>query len=106
VTGPRREHVCAFERSVNNGSIMVVAPRFYSSLIRNGSGLPLGPEVWQDTRIIQRYDSAASRYRNIFTGEILNLDLQDGLLSLALKDILSVFPVALLERLDLGGETA
>jgi (1->4)-alpha-D-glucan 1-alpha-D-glucosylmutase len=106
VTGPRREHVCAFERSVNNGSIMVVAPRFYSSLIRDGSGLPLGPEVWQDTRIIQRYDSAASRYRNIFTGEILNLDLQDGLLSLALKDILSVFPVALLERLDLGGETA
>jgi maltooligosyltrehalose synthase len=85
---------------------MVVAPRFYSSLIRDGSGLPLGPEVWQDTRIIQRYDSAASRYRNIFTGEILNLDLHDGLLSLALKDILSVFPVALLERLDLGGETA
>jgi (1->4)-alpha-D-glucan 1-alpha-D-glucosylmutase len=104
VEGGCREHVCAFERSVNNGSVLVVVPRFCSRLIRDSSGLPLGPEVWQDTRIIQRYDTAASRYRNIFTGEILTLHQQEDRLSLALKDILSIFPVALLERLR-GGTT-
>ena len=66
----------------------------------------LGPEVWQDTRKIQTFDTAASCYRNVFTGEILNLDQQEAGLSLALQDILSVYPVALLERIDNSSETS
>ena len=80
---------------------MVVAPRLCCTLLRQDhGGLPLGPEVWGDTRIIQPFDTAASGYRNIFTGEVLAPDLNDGQMSLALKDILAIFPVALLERLD------
>ncbi|MDD2582998.1 MAG: malto-oligosyltrehalose synthase [Desulfuromonadaceae bacterium] len=104
VEGARQEHVCAFERSVNDSSIMVVVPRFCSSLINDSNGLPLGAEIWQDTRIIQEFDTAASRYRNIFTGEILELDQHDGVLSLVLRDIFSEFPVALLERLNRDGD--
>jgi (1->4)-alpha-D-glucan 1-alpha-D-glucosylmutase len=104
VEGACREHVCAFERSVNNRSVLVVVPRFCSSLIRDSNGLPLGPEVWQDTRIIQSLETAGCCYCNIFTGEILNLDQQEGRLGLALPDILSVYPVALLERLTTPAE--
>ena len=100
VEGTCHEHVCAFERSVNDSSFLVVVPLFCSRLTQDSSGLPLGREVWRDTRIIQPFDSATSRYRNIFTGEELDLDQQDGQLSIAIKDILSVFPAALLERLD------
>lgn len=100
VEGVCQEHVCAFERSVNGSSVMVVVPRFCSSLMLDSDALPLGAGVWQDTRIIQAFDTAASRYRNIFTGEILSLNQQDGRLSLALRDILAVYPVALLERID------
>ena len=100
VEGACQEHVCAFERAVNDSSVMVVVPRFCSRLIGDSSALPLGPEVWQDTRIMQPFDAAASCYRNVFTGEILSLDQQEGRLSLALQDILSVYPVALLERFD------
>ena len=100
VEGACQEHICAFERSVNDSSILVVVPRFCCSLTGDSNGLPLGPEVWRDTRILQSFDTAASCYRNIFTGEILTLDQQEGRLSLALKDILAVFPVALLERFD------
>ncbi|MDD2852663.1 MAG: malto-oligosyltrehalose synthase [Desulfuromonadaceae bacterium] len=100
VTGVQQEHVCAFERSVNGSSIMVVAPRFCSRLIGNGSEAPLGRDVWQDTRIIQSFDTATSRYRNVFTGEILSLEQGEEDLTLALQDILSVFPVALLERIN------
>ncbi|MBC7962939.1 MAG: malto-oligosyltrehalose synthase [Steroidobacteraceae bacterium] len=106
VEGVCQEHVCAFERSINGSSILVVVPRFCSRLMRDKSSLPLGAEVWRDTRIIQSFDTPTSRYRNIFTGEVLGLDQQGGSLSLALKDILSVYPVALLERLDQSGETA
>ncbi|MDD2732895.1 MAG: malto-oligosyltrehalose synthase [Desulfuromonadaceae bacterium] len=105
VEGFRKEHVCAFERSINGSSIMVVVPRFTSRLIQDEAGLPLGPDVWGDTRIIQSFDSAASRYRNIFTGEVLSLNQHEGQLSLALADILLEFPVALLERLDRNVDT-
>ena len=106
VEGACQEHVCAFERSIRDSSVMVVVPRFCSRLIRDSSGLPLGPEVWQDTRIIQSSDTAASSYRNIFTGEVLGLDQQETGPGLALQEILSVYPVALLERLDRSSETA
>lgn len=106
VEGSRSEHVCAFERSVNGRSIMVVVPRFCSGLIKDCSGLPLGADVWQDTRIIQPFDTLTSRYRNIFTGEVVCLNQQDERSCLALKDILSVYPVALLERLDLNFDTS
>ncbi|MHB8121372.1 MAG: malto-oligosyltrehalose synthase [Desulfuromonadaceae bacterium] len=104
VEGVCQEHVCAFERSVNGSSVMVVVPRFCSRLMPDSDASPLGAGVWQDTRIIQAFDTAASRYRNIFTGEILQLNQQDGRLSLALRDILAVYPVALLERIDSSSE--
>lgn len=100
VEGIFHEHVCAFQRSVNESSVLVVVPRFCSRLIRDSSGLPLGPEVWRDTRILQPSDTAKSCYRNVFTGERLNLDQQENRLGFALQNILSVYPVALLERVD------
>lgn len=99
VAGALQDHVCAFERSINDSSIMVVVPRFCSRLIRGENGLPLGSEVWGNTRIIQPFDTAGSRYHNIFTGEVLSLNRQDGSLGLALQDVLAEFPVALLVRL-------
>lgn len=98
--GTCQENICAFERSVNGSSVMVVVPRFCSTLISDEGGVPLGREVWQDTRILQTFDSAASRYRNIFTGETLGLDQSEGDLTLDVADILSDFPVALLKRIS------
>jgi len=102
VEGTCLEHVCAFERSMNDSSVLVVVPRFCSRLMQDSSGLPLGPDVWQDTRVILPSNTASSSYRNIFTGEILDLDQREDRLSLALQDILSVYPVALLEMVDRG----
>jgi len=100
VEGACIEHVCAFERSVNDSSVLVVVPRFCSLLMADNGSLPLGQEVWQDTRVIQPFDSASSSYRNVFTGEVLTLDQQEGRLTIALKDILSVYPVAMLEKVE------
>ncbi len=100
VEGACREHICAFERSLGGSSVLVVVPRFCSRLIGDSGGLTFGPEVWRDTRIIQVLDTASTCYRNVFTGEVLNIEQQQDQLNLALKDILSVYPVALLERRD------
>jgi (1->4)-alpha-D-glucan 1-alpha-D-glucosylmutase len=96
VDGTCREHICAFARATNDKSILVVVPRFCSRLRRDSGGLPLGPEVWQDTRIILTDVTGLGCYHNVFTGEVLNIERQEGQLSLAVRDILSVYPVALL----------
>jgi len=95
VAGPFSEHVCAFERSLDDSSILVVVPRFCSGLPDNGYGLPIGHTAWLDTRIQLAPETTAGCYRNIFTGELLQTDPQR---TLAVSDVLSVFPVALLER--------
>jgi (1->4)-alpha-D-glucan 1-alpha-D-glucosylmutase len=100
VEGICREHLCAFERSLNGSSFLVVVPRFFSHLIRDSSGLPLGPEVWQDTRISLSSGTPASRFRNIFTGEMLNSDQQKESFGLMVSDVLADYPVALLERVS------
>jgi (1->4)-alpha-D-glucan 1-alpha-D-glucosylmutase len=100
VEGACRDHVCAFERSIGGNTILVVVPRFCSRLIRDSNDLPLGPDVWQDTRIIKPFDSAASCYRNIFTGEVVDSDQQKESFGLMVSDVLAVYPVALLERLE------
>jgi (1->4)-alpha-D-glucan 1-alpha-D-glucosylmutase len=67
-------------------------------LIRDSNDLPLGPEVWQDTRIIKPFDAAASCYRNIFTGEVVDSDQKKEGFGLMVSDVLADYPVALLER--------
>jgi (1->4)-alpha-D-glucan 1-alpha-D-glucosylmutase len=95
VEGPFSEHVCAFERSLDDSSILVVVPRFCSGLPGNGSGPPIGYTAWLDTRILMAPETSAGCYRNIFTGELLQTDQQK---TLVVSDVFSVFPVALLEH--------
>ncbi len=107
VLGTRSEHVCAFERSTNSNSVLVIAPRFFSSLIDSPDGLPLGKEVWKDTRIMQPFEPASSSYTNLLTGEKLHLEKEgDDTLFLPLYGILKSFPVALLERIEEGRQPA
>ena len=53
---------------------------------------PVGAAVWGDTRL-ELGDALAGRYRDLFTGEIL--EARD---TVAVADVLRRFPVAALER--------
>jgi (1->4)-alpha-D-glucan 1-alpha-D-glucosylmutase len=72
----------AFQRG---DSVLVVVPRLTTRLV-SPPHLPLG-EVWGSTAI-----AAGGRWRNAFTGEVLEGD------SLALSKVFATFPVAILER--------
>ena len=98
VEGCLQEHVCAFLRCTNGASALVVVPRFCSRLIGDGGGLPLGMELWRDTRVMLPREAAASSYRNVVTAEVLRPAQGEQGLSLALGDILASYPVALLDR--------
>jgi (1->4)-alpha-D-glucan 1-alpha-D-glucosylmutase len=98
VRGERSDHVCAFERKRGETAVIVVAPRFFTRLIQSPEELPLGREVWENTRIVLP-PGEEERYRNVFTGEISLSRRQEDLGVLLLSEVLAAFPVALLERI-------
>jgi (1->4)-alpha-D-glucan 1-alpha-D-glucosylmutase len=95
-TGPKRDHVCAFARSIAGENIVVAIPRLVVRLVGGTEQLPMGQEVWGTTRLLLPLPLAARSYRNLFTGEVLADDSQDGVSGLLLASVLGAFPVALL----------
>ncbi len=98
--GEKSENVCAFARTGDDDAAIIVAPRFFTRLIREPEAIPCGRDVWGETRLILPSDLPGSRYRNIFTGEMVTGSPHDGRTVLPLGEILASFPVAILERLS------
>jgi (1->4)-alpha-D-glucan 1-alpha-D-glucosylmutase len=94
--GSRKEHLCAFARLLENEMVIVVAPRLITGLVRD-QRLPLGPSAWEDTRLQL---PAAGRFSNILTGQTLDGSQKE----LPTSEILSEFPVALLNQSRAGPE--
>jgi (1->4)-alpha-D-glucan 1-alpha-D-glucosylmutase len=88
-----RENAIAFARRdpTNGRTVLAVMPRFACTLMQTKAELPLGP-AWGNARL-SLPESAPSRYENVFTGEILSVESNR---SLALSNIFTTFPVALL----------
>jgi maltooligosyltrehalose synthase len=53
-------------------------------------------DVWQDTRLILSGPNQLTRWRNVFTGEILVATRRDDTFSLDCADLFAHFPIALL----------
>lgn len=89
VQGTLRDHVIAFARNHDDRWALTIAPRFLTSVVKEGE-YPLGPEVWQDTRVVLAA-GVPDEWDNRFTGETLR-----GADSLPVGESLRYFPVALL----------
>ncbi|NJD57110.1 MAG: malto-oligosyltrehalose synthase [Nitrospirae bacterium] len=98
VMGNKAEHVCAFLRRTGSRSALVAVPRFFSRLIHDTSGLPLGRHVWEDSFLVIPNADAGSEYRHIFTGQMMTTVDLKGASGLYLSDVFEQFPVALLDR--------
>ncbi len=93
--GVRREHAFGFARHQGDQWSVTVVPRLPAGLPLDPADLPLGAAVWQDTRLLLPGIDAHSRWRNVFTGEVLPTNESEGKPSLALAEALAHFPVAL-----------
>ncbi|BAU48063.1 4-alpha-glucanotransferase [Sulfurifustis variabilis] len=92
VEGSRSEHLCAFARRSPEGTIVVLAPRWFARLAPEGE-LPLGT-VWEETRVQL---PGEGRYTNLYTGEALSPKVEGDRCWLDLAGAFAHFPVALLE---------
>jgi (1->4)-alpha-D-glucan 1-alpha-D-glucosylmutase len=96
--GDLREHVCAFARRREEKAILIVVPRFLSRLLKNMEDMPLGKQVWGESRIVISDEVSGVQFRNIFTGQTIQAVGQNGQRALPLGEIFIHFPVAMLER--------
>jgi len=92
-SGKYKDHVVAFARTHESRCGITVVPRFLTGMITETQS-PIGRRVWEDTEIIFP-ESRASRWKNMFTQEILRAES-----SLKLADMLQHFPCALLIQED------
>ena len=89
--GARKEHVFAFARSYEGRLCIVVVPRWSARLMDAVNELPLGDQVWTDTRIAFSNGASAVRLRDVFTDREVTMEGSIGVAS-----ILAEFPVAVL----------
>ncbi len=96
VDGPLAEHVCAFARHREGDTVLVIVPRFLTSLVGNLNHLPIGQKVWKGSGVVLSQETPGSRFTNIFTGETIRAAKPQEKRILSLGEIFANLPVALL----------
>ena len=90
--GPAADHLVAFARHDESGTLLALVPRLVSSLVSEHRPLPLGSETWASTRILLPEGMGAASYRHLLTGETVDV-IGSHLLAAA---VFHTSPVALL----------
>ena len=88
-SGTHGRHVVSFLRKSGNKLLLTVVPRFLTGLIREGE-YPFGRRVWATTSLV--IPAPAVSWRDVITGQEIT-----PAAPLAVGDVLTRFPVALLE---------
>jgi (1->4)-alpha-D-glucan 1-alpha-D-glucosylmutase len=97
--GEKRHHLCAFQRTWKETTILVVVPRLLHHVIPNPEELALGESVWCDTMIKLSDHAPESRYRNVLTKETISTITIDQQHVLSVANIFHHLPVALMESI-------
>jgi (1->4)-alpha-D-glucan 1-alpha-D-glucosylmutase len=90
VAGAKADHVVAFARNGASTSVLVVVPLLVGSLLNDVDPPPSGNEIWGDTHILLPPVGSSPTYRNVLTGEVLEVAEE-----VSVSKVLAGFPVAL-----------
>jgi (1->4)-alpha-D-glucan 1-alpha-D-glucosylmutase len=92
--GAHAARLLAYARTGDGALLVSVVPRLWSALSSNEAQWPLGA-LWGDTRLA--LPRAAGGWRNVLTGERIAAEPGGDAATVAMRDVLAAFPVALLE---------
>jgi (1->4)-alpha-D-glucan 1-alpha-D-glucosylmutase len=96
VTGEHAVHVLAFARKRGEDAVVVAIPRLCLRLTGDRDILPLGADVWADTRIELPKKLPAPHYRDAMTRRELTPEAEGETRYLSAAALFAEFPVALL----------
>jgi (1->4)-alpha-D-glucan 1-alpha-D-glucosylmutase len=118
VAGENAQHVLAYARKLAENSdarahdrdpnevfpgrfAIVILPRLSARLLGSSAGLPLGADVWGDTRVeipSRLHVSETATLRNVIAGSAVAISHDEDGKYLRLASVLSTFPVAMLTQ--------
>jgi len=90
VAGTKADHIVAFARKSGATTLLVIAPRLVAGLLNNTDVPPIGSRIWKDTRVVLPAGDCRTRYRNMFTGRLL-----DSSAEIRVAEAFAEFPAAL-----------
>ncbi len=96
VEGAWADHLCAFARQSDEQTAIVAVPRLCAGLLGEQAAAPLGPAVWDNTRVELPSAWSGTLYRHVLTGEHLQPVREGDKAFLPVSALLACFPVALL----------
>jgi len=99
--GSKARNLCAFARRGDGKSVIAAVPRFLATLAPEPGQVPLGEEVWLDSFLVVP-EATVRQYRNIVTGEQLQVVRHAGYPAIPLAQLFKSAPVALLEAVGAG----
>ncbi len=95
--GDQKGHVVAFGRSRNGDYAIAVAPRLVAPLMgEEATTPPIGSEVWKDTRLTLPDTGLPTRWRNLLTDEVTEVQTVEDHPSIPLAEVFRTLPFALL----------
>jgi (1->4)-alpha-D-glucan 1-alpha-D-glucosylmutase len=101
--GELKDQICGFARQKNNKAVLVIVPRFMTQISYFSVEVPCGETVWRKTGILLPDEISGSIFKNVLTGENVKVIRRAEKRVLALADVFSCFPVAMLEStMDFG----
>ena len=95
-SGAGAGHVIAFGRRNGSSAVIVVAGRLFASLC--GGSATLNGESWRDTVIRAPMELRGGAYRNVLTGEDVEVEERDGEAVIRVAGALSHLPATMLYR--------
>jgi (1->4)-alpha-D-glucan 1-alpha-D-glucosylmutase len=90
--GSGADHLVAFARRDQSGTLVTIVPRLVMSLARDGSALPRGGRTWGTTSVVLPPEAGQLPYRHMLTGETLHATAG----RVAVAEIFRTLPVGLL----------
>lgn len=95
--GEKARHVIAFARTSEKGNVIAMAARFFTQLC-DASQLPIGGQVWNETAVVLPEALKSGNYRDVLTGQFVQIREKQGKRALLLAEVFAHLPVALLEQ--------
>ncbi len=103
--GELRDQVCGFARQKDNKAVLVIVPRFMTQVSHFTVEVPFGEKVWGKTVVLLPDEISGNIFNNVLTGEQVKVIRRAEKRALALADVFSCFPVAMLEgTMDFGSK--
>jgi (1->4)-alpha-D-glucan 1-alpha-D-glucosylmutase len=96
VQGPKAKHLLAFTRWDEKRELIVAVPRLCSKLFNGNGESSAIQDWWKETRLELPPSAERRTYRNVFTGEQINLEPSGQASHLPANALFTEFPLALL----------